>query len=147
MLRGIQAVDATLFPYGDKCWMFVNMAENPGASTCDELFLFHSNDPISGDWTPHPKNPIVSDVRCARPAGRIFLHDGAIVRPAQDCAERYGRAVRFMRIDRLDEADYAETAIGVLYPEQGDKYLGVHTFDQIGSLTVSDAIRRCSNFL
>lgn len=147
ILSGLRAVDATLFSHGAKCWMFVNVAENPEASTWDELFLFHASDPVSGEWTPHPRNPIVSDVRCARPAGALFVNNGAIIRPAQDCAERYGRAVRFMRIDRLDETDYAETAIGQLCPAPADKYLGVHTFSRRGALSIIDAIRRRSPFV
>jgi hypothetical protein len=43
--------------------------------------------------------------------------------------------------------DYAETAIGQLCPELGDKYLGIHTFSQAGSLSVIDAIRRRSRFV
>lgn len=147
LLDGLQAVDATLFSHGAKYWMFVNVAENPGASTCDELFLFHTDDPVAGDWTPHPMNPIVSDVRCARPAGAIFVNGGTIVRPAQDCAERYGRAVRFMRIDRLDETGYVETLVGQLRPGRGDRLLGVHTFDRTESLSVIDAIRRLPKFV
>jgi hypothetical protein len=146
MLHDLQAVDATMFSHGDKYWMFMNVAETPGVSSCDELFLFHASDPVSGDWTPHPKNPIISDVRCARPAGALFFNNGAIIRPAQDCAERYGRAIRFMRVDRLTETDYAETQIGELRPDQGDKYLGVHTFDRAGSLSVIDAISKRLHF-
>lgn len=90
LMRDVDAVDATLFEHNDRWWMFVSLRENPGASTHDELFLFHASHPLSGTWTPHPENPIVSDVRRARPAGAVFWKEGAIYRPAQDCSEHYG---------------------------------------------------------
>ena len=51
-------------------------------------FLFYSDDPTSTEWNPHPKNPIISDVRNARPGGHIFEYKNKILRPAQKFNER-----------------------------------------------------------
>jgi hypothetical protein len=141
LLAGVSAVDATLLHRGGWWWMWVNMATGVGASTHDELFLFRASDPVDGRWIPHPRNPVVADVRHARPAGPIFEAGGMLVRPAQDCSSRYGRAVRFMRIDRLDEAHYAESELSRLEPPPGGPYLGIHSFDRAGTMTVIDAVR------
>jgi transcriptional regulator GlxA family with amidase domain len=48
--------------------MFVSIAEN---CIPDELSLFYAESPL-GPWTPHPRNPVKSDVRGSRPAGGLF---------------------------------------------------------------------------
>jgi len=56
--------------------MFFNMRENDGASHLDELFIFYADDIHSNNWNAHSMNPVVSNVNKARPAGKIFEHNG-----------------------------------------------------------------------
>jgi hypothetical protein len=72
-------------------------------------------------------NPIVSDVRRARPAGRIFSHDGHLIRPAQDCSEAYGWRIALNRIEVLTEAEYREVPIGWIEPDGSAGTLRAHT--------------------
>jgi hypothetical protein len=141
LFAGVRANDATLLAHGGRWWMFVNMNAHPGSSSHEELFLFHASDPVSGEWTPHPRNPVVSDVRRARPAGPVLVRNGVLIRPAQDCSVRYGYGMRFMRIARLDEADYEEVELARLEPRWDPRYVATHTFDQAGPVTVVDALR------
>ena len=113
----VSAVDATLHEQDGRWWMFANMVENDGGKAWDELFLFHAPDPFSGQWTPHPQNPIVSDVRRSRPAGRMFWQDGKLIRPAQNCAGGYGKGIVFRHVLKLSETEYEETTIGQIVPE------------------------------
>src|SRR5690606_9233249 len=108
--------DATLLEHAGHWWMFVTLVENSGASTSDELFLFHADHPLSDHWLPHPANPIVSDVRRARPAGPIFMQDGVLYRPAQDGSRTYGGSIRLHQIDELSPTKYLETEIGCIDP-------------------------------
>ena len=64
--------------------------------------------PSSGEWEPHPMNPVVSDVRRARPAGRVFSQDGHLIRPAQDCSRSYGGRLVFNRVEALSPIEYRE---------------------------------------
>lgn len=139
LMQDVDAVDATLFEHGGRWWMFVAMRESPGASTHDELFLFHAEHPLSDRWTPHPRNPIVSDVRRARPAGPLFRKDGAIFRPAQDCSRHYGYGLRMHEVRRLDEAEYEEVEVGRLEPRWRRGLTCTHSFAHAGRLTVIDA--------
>lgn len=116
--------------------MFVNIAE-AGGSENDELFLFHADSPL-GPFAPHPQNPIVSDVRHARPAGRIFTRAGRLIRPSQDCAGGYGRAVVFNEILDLDPEHYREQCIGRLAPPFADARRGYHTYASLGNLEIVD---------
>jgi CelD/BcsL family acetyltransferase involved in cellulose biosynthesis len=139
LLDGVCAVDATLLEEGSRLWLFVGVAE-PGASVNDELHLYSSTT-LAGPWAPHPENPIVSDVRSARPAGRIFHHHGHLIRPAQDCSRGYGTAVVLNRIDVLTTAAYAESPVGRIEPNWAPRIVGTHTYNSTGDIEVVDGRR------
>jgi len=67
-------------------WMFSCIAAE-GARAYDELFLFHAAVP-RGPWTPHRLNPVLSDARFARPAGKPFLNGTRWLRPPRIARER-----------------------------------------------------------
>ena len=73
----------------------------PGGRLNDETFLYFSDRLEEGWQQPHPRNPVVSDARRARPAGRPFVHAGRLIRPSQDCTGRYGRRVIFNVVEEL----------------------------------------------
>ena len=126
LLQDVRALDATLHAEDDRLWLFVSVAED-GAAPNDELHLYSSTT-LAGPWEPHPANPVVSDVRSARPAGRIFRHGDALIRPSQDCSRRYGYALVFNRIDLLTDDDYAETPVGRLEPDWFPGLVATHTY-------------------
>jgi hypothetical protein len=140
LVSEIGAVDPTLLQANGKWWLFANIRE--GGKTWDTLHLFYADDFLSGSWTPHPRNPIVKDIRSARPAGRIFQHEGQLIRPSQDCSVRYGYAINFNRISALTETDYSEINQGCLEPPLRKSILGTHTWNESGGLTVIDALIR-----
>jgi hypothetical protein len=139
LMSDVVAFDATIVEHGGKFWLFASMPED-GARINDELSLFYSDSPV-GDWTPHPMNPVVSDVRRARPAGRIFSKDGSLVRPGQDCSIGYGYAVVFNRIDVLSETDYRETEIGRIDPDWMKGNVGTHSYNFSDRYEVIDGRR------
>jgi hypothetical protein len=136
---GVRAVDATLAEIDGRWWMFVNIAE-AHAPLNDELHLYHAVTPL-GPWVPHVGNPVKSDVRSARPAGRPFKLHGSWYRPAQDCSGRYGAAIVVNRITRLDEKAFAEEEVGRLLPSWRPDLVATHTLNAAGGLTVIDAQR------
>jgi hypothetical protein len=139
LLEGVWAVDATLLEEGSRLWLFVGVAE-PGASVNEELHLYSATT-LDGPWVPHPENPVVSDVRSARPAGRVFCHDGRLIRPAQDCSRGYGTAVVFNRIDVLTTDEYAESPVGRIEPNWAPGLVGTHTYNSTGGIEVVDGRR------
>ena len=139
-LEGLSLADCTLVEMGDRWWMFANTA-GAGASFWDELHLFHAPSP-RGPWTPHRLNPVVSDVRTARPAGTLFTRGDAWYRPSQDSARGYGSATNIQRIVRLTPEDYEEVSVGKLLPMWQPGLTGVHTVNALGGLTMIDARRR-----
>lgn len=136
LIDDIAAVDPTILFHNGKVWLFVSGVASEHAIN-EELFLFYA-DSLLGEWTPHPCNPIVSDVRRARPAGRVLVKDGELLRPAQDCSPQYGRAVCFNRIEVLTETEYREKPISMIGPEWRSGNRGTHTFNQSKTLQVVD---------
>jgi hypothetical protein len=136
LLKDVPAVDPTIFMHDGRVWIFVGgMVDN--ASINDELFLF-SADSLFGEWAPHPRNPIVSDVRRARPAGQLFFHNGQLIRPSQNCSTRYGAGVSLNRVDALSATDYREVPIGYISAEWHAGNLGTHTLNQNDTFQVVD---------
>ena len=110
LLDDAALADATPFEHDGRWWLFGTVAE-PGASLLDELHLFMAPE-LRGPWTPHPANPVVSDVRCARPAGPVLrTPGGGLVRPAQDGSRRYGGSLVLQEILTLTPDAYAERTL------------------------------------
>lgn len=139
LMNNVSAVDATLHCDGQKWWLFTNIRERQEASLCDELFLFSADTPLSARWTAHPGNPIVSDVRRSRPAGRILEHRGQLYRPSQDSSRGYGYAVKVNRLVTLSETEYREEEASCLEPNWANDIRGVHSLSHAHRLTVVDA--------
>jgi hypothetical protein len=140
LLEDLRAADATLLEHDGLLWLFASVAA-PGASTLDELHLFWARE-LRGPWRAHPHNPVVSDVRCARPAGAIQRHGSRLIRPAQDCSRRYGWAISFRQIDVLSTSAYAEHEIDRLQPDTSEGARAVHTFSADGRFQAWDLRRR-----
>lgn len=140
LMDNVYAVDTTLLQKDGKWWLFANMRANEGTSDWDELFLFYASDLFADAWTPHPMNPIISDVHTARPAGKIFSHQRNLYRPSQNCARRYGYRININQILTLNEHEYEENCVGAIEPIPGDKILATHTVNSVGRLTMIDAV-------
>ncbi len=137
MLVGIDAIDPTHAYIDGRWWLFANVAEEHRSSWI-ELHAFYSDTPF-GPWVPHRRNPIVSDVRSARPAGKLFSRNGVWYRPAHSS---YGAAVNIQRIDRLDPDEYVESHVTRLEASWRPNLVGVHTINASETLTVIDVRRR-----
>ena len=142
LMNNISAVDTTLIHYSNKWWLFTAMAENEAGAPNVELFLFYSDDLINGEWKAHPQNPIISDVKSARPAGSLFAKDGKLFRPSQDCSKAYGYGFDLNEIMVLTETEYRERKILSIRPDWDKNILATHTFAKLGDLTVIDAFTR-----
>jgi hypothetical protein len=143
LIEGVEAVDASVLHHDGLYWMWVSQ---PFAERRlgDETFLYFS-DRLDSGWTPHPRNPVVSDARCARPAGRPFRHGDVVVRPAQDSTGRYGSRLVFNGVEVLTPDEYQERPVGILDPSwAGGHNLCVHTYTFDGRFEATDGRRLVS---
>jgi hypothetical protein len=136
LMEGSVVFDTTLLEYGGRVWMFANLATTQGKPS-NELSIFWS-DSIAGKWRPHAQNPVISDVRCARPAGRLIVQDGRLIRPAQDGSVRYGYALVFREILELSPDSFHEIELGRITPDWLEGNLGTHHYDADDEIEVVD---------
>jgi hypothetical protein len=108
LLRGPRLADPSIVRYGNRWWLFV---ETSPTGRHDRLSLYHA-EALTGPWVEHPCSPIVSgDPRIARPAGRVLVRDGVVIRFAQNCGPGYGTEVRAFAVTELTPTGYAEREV------------------------------------
>ena len=139
LLRDIRAADPTLVRHGGRYWLFAAVATF-GANPSEELCVYWS-EALVGPWHPHRQNPVVSDARRARPAGRILANGELLVRPAQDCTGGYGRRIVLNRIETLSLDEYREVPIGTIEPRAFAGVLRTHTYAVDDGIEALDALR------
>jgi hypothetical protein len=136
LIGDIEAYDTTMLRDGGRFWLF--LCERAWNSTgWDTLSLFHS-DSLTGTWLPHSCNPVLLDATLSRPAGAIFSHRGAQLRPVQDCSRLYGGAVPLCRIDELGPQEFRQTEVGRIHAGEW----ACHTYNRQGSIEVVDVFGR-----
>jgi hypothetical protein len=147
LIENVKAVDTTLWFFNNKWWLFTGMIENEEAFPHVGLFLFFSENLFTNQWHPHPLNPVVSDVKKARPAGRIFQRNGRTYRPSQDSTKGYGGGFDWNEIVTLSETEYEEAKTCSVRPGWDKKTFGAHTYGTVGNLTVIDAVTKRIKFI
>lgn len=136
LLEGVNAVDATPYHDGTRWWLFANIGEH-GSSTWDELFLFYS-ETLEGPWRPHAANPVKSDASSSRPAGALWMDDGRLMRPSQDCSIRYGGGIALCHIESLTTTSFRERVIARIPAETFEGCDGFHTITGSNRIEVID---------
>ena len=134
-----RAVDTTVWIEDGVYWFFVTMVEPRGNAT--QLWLFHA-DTLTGKWTPHPANPLSTDVRYSRGAGAIFRHQGKLYRPSQDCSEHYGGSFTLNEVVVLNRSEYQEKPQVKVNPVWGDNWVGTHSYGRAGDVEIIDGCAR-----
>jgi len=136
LLSGVVASDATLVEHGGRWWMFATVRDGGGAFS-DALHLWSAPD-FRGPWTPHPSNPVLIDVASARPAGRMVMRGGQLLRPVQDCRRSYGAAFGIARVSRLDLTGMEQVVETIVNP--GGLWSGrkLHTLNEAGGFEFID---------
>lgn len=138
LVNDVIASDATPFQHDGRWWLAATVGL--GGSLSDTLYLWTAPD-LLGPWTAHQHNPVLVDIASARPAGRVELRDGRLLRPVQDGRAGYGAAMSVTEITRLDD-DAFEQSVIARYTAGAD-WAGtrVHTLNSAGGIEVIDGSR------
>jgi len=147
LMENVIAADTTITFYNGKYWMFTNIEREQSILANEELHIFYSDDLLSNRWTPHGANPVIVDVKTARPAGNIFEYEGSLYRPSQDCSKRYGWAICINKILKLNENEYIEENVTHFPPKWEKEVLATHTFNKQKKLSVIDVLVKRRRFL
>jgi len=128
-------VDTTLWQAEGLWWLATTSAEPaPGAGF---LWLYYSSS-LRGKWQLHPANPISTDIRTSRGAGRVFRDGNRLIRPSQSGAPTYGYSLTFHEITELTPQRYAERPMKTIGPEHWPGLAGVHTYNRNAQLEFID---------
>lgn len=136
LVDGIEAADATIFRHGGRYWMTSVVRDGYGGYS-DTLAIHHAPS-LFGPWEAHELSPVLVDSRVARPAGAVVSHNGALLRPVQDCSSGYGKKLAIMRIDALDPRTFRQTLVAHLGPGRHWPGGRLHTLNRFGRLEVID---------
>jgi hypothetical protein len=132
LLRG-KFVDTTIWPQGETWWLLTTRAEpDAGAGS---LLLFYA-DSLDDEWHFHPANPISTDIRNNRGAGRVFQAGNRWIRPSQSCCPTYGYSFSLNEITEISRTRYAERLVKTVGP--GGNLCGVHTYNFAGNIETID---------
>jgi hypothetical protein len=115
LLKGHQFVDPTLFFHNGYHYLLVGHNDNY-THGCLKTFIYYAKN-MTDDWTPHPLNPVKTDMNSARSAGQVFCVDDNIIRPSQNCLKSYGSFIQLNKIIKLSPNDFSEEHYSSIYPD------------------------------
>lgn len=135
LISGLEAIDGTLLYHEERWYYFFTDRQ----STNERLHIWHAEQ-LEGPYEPHLLNPVKTDIRSARPAGRPFYHDGRLLRPTQNCSLRSGWKINIQEIKALSPTLFSETDFTEVMPPryQGKMMKGIHTFSVDNGFCIAD---------
>jgi hypothetical protein len=141
LIENLKAVDPSIVFHNGFWWLFFTDT----ISTNERLHIWCSSS-LRGPYSPHANNPVKVDIRSSRPAGNLFLVDGKLFRPAQDCTIRSGRRISLNQVVTLSPTEFMETEYSIICPVPGSKYRkGMHTFSVNKEAIIVDG--KCELFI
>ncbi len=138
LIDNYSGIDSTLFRH-EETWYLFSTDKNSGPHY--NLNIHYASD-CFGPWEVHPKNPIKTDIRSARPAGTIFEHEGAIYRPSMDYSEKIEGRISINKIEILSRVDFKEVVHQQIQPFENCYFSDkVHTLSKVGDYTLVDGAK------
>ena len=136
-------LDSTIFKHEGKYWLFATLADHQFDHS--KLYIYYA-DSLCGTYIPHEKNPVKVGLDGTRPAGNLFIIDGEIYRPAQNCKDFYGKSLTINKVTKLNEYEFAEEASLELNGAKDSPFKeGLHTINLLEDIIVVDGIKMIFN--
>ena len=133
IIKGIDVSDPSIIEYNGKWWLFFTRGYD-----YTNLYLWYAED-LFGDWKPHKNNPVKTEISSSRPAGTMFIHEGTLYRPAQDCEESYGANIVINKVLKISPMEFLEDPVLTINPKT-NAIKGVHTLSSLGEITLIDGV-------
>jgi hypothetical protein len=135
VLLRLRAVDTTPLYHEGLWWFFTTITEPKGWAIFGFLFTAKT---LTGEWTPHPHNPIGSSAMDARSAGPILRWEGRLLRPTQSACPNYGSSFSIHDISQLDPDGFEQQKRATINPVGIPHLVGTHTYSRAGDLEAID---------
>ncbi len=111
LMENVKTADTMIFPHDNRWWLFTNMSTEGNDDQAAQLFAFYSDSPLSKQWTPHDKNPLVFDSDCGRNGGILFDQDIPLRGRQKQAFNIYGAGLSIAKITELSPSNYKEEKI------------------------------------
>lgn len=135
LITGAEVSDATVMRHQGLWWMLGTVRDE--GSFSDALHCWYAEE-LTGPWRPHDHNPVLVDIASARPAGRVAVSNGRLLRPAQDCRAGYGAALTIAEVTALSADAFDQRVIAALRPGAWWPGRRLHTLNRAGRLECID---------
>jgi hypothetical protein len=138
ILEGVALLDPSLCFLNGMWYMFGTLK---GDDPHGKLNLWYSES-LDRGWRPHPSNPIRTARDQVRSAGPLFVADGQLYRPSQDCRRGYGSGLILNRVDTLDVNQFKEVPVVEWRAMKNSPFPdGLHTITVLEDTLVVDVKR------
>jgi hypothetical protein len=142
IMSDISSVDTTIFEKDGIWWLFTNIDPRNIGDHSSELYIFFSDNPLTDNWIPHPKNPIFVDSMKARMGGILF-DDRLVYRVSQQQGfDMYGKSSAINHISHISKTDYVEYMVIKIEPNFFNGLKGTHHLHSNGKITVFDYVEK-----
>lgn len=140
LMDDVFAIDSMIFEKDSVWWLMSNIDPVGNGDYNNLLFIFYSDSPLSKNWIPHPKNPIVVDASKARNGG-LLRHEKFIYRVSQKPGfNTYAKSFSINKICFLNKDDYAEEELTSVKPNFFPNLRGTHHLHCNQSISVFDFV-------
>lgn len=138
LIDNIKCIDPDIIFHEGYYYLFTTIK---GQAHDTKLFIYYSKELLKG-WQPHLLNPVVTDVRSARGAGKIFSDGNNLYRPGQNYSVYKEGSITISKINKLSPTQYAEEIALFVDPINDAKYSDkIHTINGYNDITVIDACK------
>ena len=137
LLSGKKYVDSTVFEYESKLYLISYCMENSYEIHLFKLDMFNQ--------TMELLSRKVYTENVARPGGRLFIENGKLIRPAQDCSRKYGESLVFYQVDDLNNdgmfLEHECRRLAISNIEVDNCPDRIHQFTSVGDYEVIDVFK------
>lgn len=141
IMDNIKAVDSMIFYKKPYWWLSTNICDDKSLDFSSRAHLYYSDNPLSKEWHPHLKNPVVFSSDNARNGG-IILNKNKIFRTRQQYGfNQYGKELSVAEITMLEPYNFFEKTLFELKPDNYKDIEGIHHLSSNGDITVIDFVQ------
>lgn len=140
IMKQVSAADTIIFPHGGKWWLFTNIDGSPVRDHSCQLHIFYSSNPLTDNWIPHNRNPLIFDPLKARNGGLIIDEKGYFRVYQRQGFDLYCEALGVAKIKTLTKDAYIEEPMFKVDANFFRSIQGTHTYNFSEGLLVFDFV-------
>jgi len=141
LFKNIYLKNNLIFFYDNLWWLFSNVDVANNNDYNSELFIFYSKEgPLTENWIPHTKNPILVDSNLAKNSG-IIIDDNLIYRVVSRKEKANIREeVSINKITFLDNKNYSEEEYCIIKANFKKGLAGINGFSYQNNIAIFNGI-------